>query len=86
MPTEDIARMLVTHVRGRPVNITDAVLEVAEAIQALATTVKYLGRGDAVTAMGAIEAHGVHVSEAVGALTTEIGRLADTAKVFENQI
>jgi hypothetical protein len=49
---------------------------IAEAIQALATHVKYLGNGDAASQMGAVEFLAVKVEEAGARIALAIDRLA----------
>jgi len=51
---------------------------VAEAIQALATHIKYLGNGDAVGTMGAIEFLATKVDEMGERVANAIDRLADS--------
>lgn len=52
--------------------IAYAILELSEAQQSLANQVKYLGNGDAVTTMGAIEAFGANIGEKLEALARGI--------------
>lgn len=44
-------------------NVTEALFEIAEAINNVAVALKYLGNGDAATTMGAIEALGAILGE-----------------------
>ena len=49
--------------------IAYAIMRLAAATDRLATQVKYLGNGDAATAMGAVEAFGLHIGEKLDAMT-----------------
>jgi hypothetical protein len=52
--------------------IAHALMRLADAQAATATHLKYLGNGNAVTTMGAIEAFGMHIGEKIDALTAAI--------------
>jgi hypothetical protein len=53
---------------GETVNVADALFEVADALKEIAHALDRLGNGDAMTSMGAMEAHGKTVSDAIHAL------------------
>jgi hypothetical protein len=52
--------------------LTDALFEIANGLNAIAYQLKYLGNGNASTHMGAIEAHGKFVSEALERIASAI--------------
>jgi hypothetical protein len=54
--------------------IAHALLKLARAQESLADHVKYLGNGDAVGSMGAIEAFGLRIGEKLDALTGAVRR------------
>jgi len=58
-------------------NVTEALFEIANAINRVAVALKYLGNGDAATTMGAIEALGAVLGE-------KLDRLADVTYMREN--
>jgi hypothetical protein len=53
-----------------------AILVLAEAVNSLAYQVRYLGNGSADTPMGAIEAHGKFVSEALEGVASSMGEIS----------
>jgi hypothetical protein len=62
---------------GEAANIVDATDSIAQAIR---HGLKWLGTGDALTSMGAIEAHGAMVKEAAGSIAAAIHDLADAIR------
>jgi hypothetical protein len=58
-------------------NLVDVVHELAQAVR---SGLKWLGTGDAMTTMGAIEAHGVMVKEAAATIASALGDLASAIR------
>lgn len=70
---------LSTHIERRAATdpnyaIAYALLRLAKATESLATHVKYLGNGDAATAMGALEAFGLHLGNKLDELGDKLSR------------
>ncbi len=58
--------------------IAGAAIQISVSLDRIATQLKYLGNGDAMTPMGAIEAHSVNVRDGLNGVASaiEVGLLA----------
>jgi hypothetical protein len=59
-------------------NVADALFEIADALNAVAHQIKYLGNGDAATSMGAIEAYGAHIGPKLDAIAEALSGINET--------
>ncbi len=64
---------------GNPEYI-DGPESLTEAVDRVATSLKCLGNGDAVTPMGALEAHGKAILDAADKLSMSLNRIADAIR------
>ena len=72
-------KQLETERDGYVMNITDALFEIADAINALSRAVKYLGNGDATTSFGAIEGLSMQIKEGLEVAGSSIADSITTA-------
>jgi hypothetical protein len=54
--------------------------EIAAALNEVARSIFKLGLGDATTPMGALEAHGLHMGEIIGGISSALDRLASAVE------